>query len=247
MTDATWITWSVLGFSAFCIGIAKTGMPGIGILVIPLVAAVIPAKQSTGLVLPMLIMADIFAVTYYKRHAVWKHLFRTLPYAAFGVIIGFGLMTLVNDRQLRPIIGAIVLGMLLINYWRQSREDADYIIPDNRWFPAIIGVIAGITTMMANAAGPVMTIYLLAMRLPKENFIGTIAWYFFIINCFKVPFSAAQGLITPESLKVNLAMAPLIVAGALAGIKLARIIPEKAFMGAVQWLAAAGAASLFLR
>ena len=247
MNEATWITWCVLGFSAVCIGIAKTGMPGIGILVIPLVAAVIPAKQSPGLILPMLIMADIFAVAYYKRHAVWKHLFRTLPYAALGVVIGYGVMTLVSDRQLRPNIGAIVLGMLLINYWRQSREGADPKIPDDRWFPAIIGIIAGITTMMANAAGPVMTIYLLAMRLPKEGFIGTIAWYFFIINCFKVPFSAAQGLINPASLKINLAMAPFIVAGALAGIRLARFIPEKIFMAAVQWLAAAGALTLFLR
>ena len=236
-----------MAFSAILIGMAKTGLPGFGILVIPIFAAIFPAKQSTGLVLPMLIIADLFAVTYYKRHAIWSHLMRMLPLAAVGVVIGAWALDHVNDGQLRPIIGTIVLVMLAANYWRQRKLKEDTAIPKSLWFTVGMGISAGITTMMANAAGPIMTIYLVAMRLPKEAFIGTGAWYFCIINCFKVPFSAAQGLITRDSLMANLAMTPFIIIGALAGIRLVNRIPDHLFTAIVQVLAAIGALSLFLR
>jgi len=246
MNDLTWSSWSVVALAAFLIGISKTGLPGVGILAIPMVAMVIDPMKSTGLILPMLIVGDVFAVTYYRRHAVWKHLVKLIPFAAAGVVVGFYLMGLLKDkRALGPIIGGIILVMLALNYWRnRSMGELEARIPTGWWFPIILGILAGVTTMMANAAGPIMVIYLLAMRLPKNEFIGTGAWYFLLINCFKVPFSAQLALITPESLRFNLILLPAIVVGALLGIKLAKRVPEKAFGAIVQLLAAAAAIKL---
>lgn len=244
MNDISWTGWAVLALGAFLIGLSKTGIPGVGTLAILVVAYVIPAKASTGLILPMLIVGDIFAVRYYRRHAVWSSLVRLIPAAAAGVILGAWALSKVNDRQLRPIIGGVILVMLAVHAWRTRPGAAEWPIPRGWWFPSLMGILAGITTMMANAAGPIMTIYLLAMRLPKEAFLGTGAWYFLLLNCYKVPFSAGQGLIHPASLRLNLVLLPLIVAGALCGVRLVRILPERTFTAAVQWLALLGALRL---
>lgn len=244
MIDITPAGWAILAFSSFLIGISKTGVPGVGILAIPFVAAVLPAKASTGLILPMLIVGDVFAVAYYRQHTVWRHLVRLMPCAAVGIAIGAGLMGVVNDRQLRPIIGGTVLAMLAINQWRSARAQGDLSVPEGWWFPVVMGLLAGVTTMMANAAGPIMTLYLLAMQLPRTVFVGTGAWYFLLLNCFKVPFSRGLGLINPDSVQINLRLAPAIVVGAVLGLFVLKHIPEKAFNQAVQVLAAVAAVNL---
>lgn len=236
--------WIILGVSTFLIGLSKTGLPGVGILSILLIASVVPARASTGLVLPMLILGDVFAVSYYHRHAVWSHLVKLLPFAVIGVVIGYFAMGYVNDIQLRRIIGGIVLGLLCLSEWRNRHIQDEDAIPSSWWFAATLGLFAGVTTMMANAAGPIMVIYLLAMRLPKNEFVGTGAWYFLLVNCFKVPFSGGLGLINMESLKFNLILAPMVVLGALSGIAVVKHIPEKVFQIAVTWLAAAAALNL---
>jgi len=243
MFNLAFYQWLVAAFSAVMVGLSKTGLPGIGILVVPLMAWVLPARASTGVVLPMLIFADFFAVGYYRRFAVWSRLVRLLPWAAAGVILGYLALGRVNDQQLRPLIGVIVLVMLAVNYWRRSGRD-DLPVPTRWWFAAFFGLLAGVTTMMANAAGPVMAVYLLAMRLPKNEFIGTGAWYFLLVNWFKVPFSAHLGLINGPSLQFNLVLFPLVALGALAGIKLLKRIPEQAFNYTVQGLAALAAVNL---
>jgi len=243
MFNLTFYQWLVVALSAVMIGLSKTGLPGIGILAIPLMAWVLPARASTGVVLPMLIFADFFAVGYYRRFAVWSKLVRLLPWAAVGVFLGYLALGRVNDQQLKPIIGGIVLVMLALNF-RSNYGKEDRPVPDWWWFAALFGLLAGVTTMMANAAGPVMAIYLLAMRLPKNEFIGTGAWYFLLVNCFKVPFSAHLGLINSQSFHFNLVLFPLVALGALGGIKLLKRIPEKTFNYAVQGLAALAAVGL---
>jgi len=225
------------------IGFSKTGLPGMGILAIPLMAWVLPARASTGVVLPMLIFADFFAVGYYRRFAVWSKLVRLLPWAAVGVFLGYLALGRVNDQQLKPIIGGIVLVMLALNFWRNYGKE-DRPVPAWWWFAALFGLLAGVTTMMANAAGPVMVLYLLAMRLSKNEFIGTGAWYFLLVNWFKVPFSAHLGLINNQSLHFNLVLFPLVAFGALGGIKLLKRIPEKIFNHIVQGLEALAAIGL---
>ena len=223
--------WIVLAIAGFLIGISKTGIPGVGTLAIPMAALVIPARASTGVILPMLIFADFFAVGYYRRHAVWKHLIRLLPWAAAGIIAGYLALGRMNDAQLRPFIGFIVLAMLALNF---SDGLERWHVPERWWFAAVLGLLAGATTMMANAAGPIMMLYLLSMKLPKDQFIGTGAWYFFLLNWFKVPFSANLGLINAESLRLNAMLAPVVAVGALAGILALKHISDRWFNRIVQ-------------
>ncbi len=248
MFDLNSMGWIIVGLCAVLTGVSKTGIPGLGILMAPLMAMAFPGhvRQSTGILLGMLILGDLFAAGYYRRHAEWKYVLRLLPAAFVGIVAGWRAMDLVTDDQLQPIMGIIVLGMLAINYWRTRLRSEDAPIPGQWWFAALMGFVAGVTTMMANAAGPVMVIYLLAMRLPKFAFIGTSAWFFFVVNWLKVPFSANLDLINSESLKLNLMMLPLIAAGAVAGILFLRRIPQRAFNSLVQILAAAAALKLLL-
>jgi uncharacterized membrane protein YfcA len=242
--DLDSIGWLVVGLSAFVTGVSKTGLPGLGILHVPLMAMVLPARQSTGILLGILILGDLIAATYYRRRAEWSHVIRPLPAAFAGIMAGWRIMRFVTNKQLGPIIGVIVLAMLALNYWRTRAGGEDAPIPMQWWFAAVLGFIAGVTTMMANAAGPIMVIYLLAMRLPKLEFVGTSAWFFFVVNWLKVPFSASLDLITWDSVRLDLMMLPLIAAGSIAGILFLRQIPQKAFNSVVQILAAAAAIKL---
>jgi uncharacterized membrane protein YfcA len=233
--ELTSTQWLIVFLSAFLIGISKTGLPGVSILVVPLMAMVLPAKESVGLVLPTLIFADIFAAFYYKRDAHWQHLIHLLPSTFCGIVTGFFLMKQIENEQLRKIIGAIVLIMLVIQggYDHYKRRKGEPQISGqqgvSRVLAVVFGFAAGVTTMMANAAGPVMILYLLAAGLPKQEFIGTRAWFFFIVNWVKVPFLMQQGLITASSLSANLAAAPAIAIGAVLGIILLKKIPQKLF------------------
>ncbi len=226
------------------VGMAKTGVPGLGILPVPLIALSSSTRQSTGVLLGILILADIFAIVYHRRNARWGHVVRVLPAAFAGIVAGYFGLKHVDDQQLKPIIGAIVLIMLGANYWRTKVRGEDAPVPAQWWFAVALGLMAGVTTMMANAAGPIMVIYLLAMRLPKVEFVGTSAWFFFVVNWLKVPFSAKLDLMTAESIKLNLMMLPFIAVGALAGIFFLKKIPQKAFTAIVQFLAAAAAIKL---
>lgn len=246
MFDLTAVGWFLVGLCAFLIGVSKTGLPGVSILVVPLMAMALPgrARESTGIMLGMLIVGDLFAAGYYRRAAQWKHVLRMLPPAFLGIVAGWRIMELVTDSQLKRLIGLIVLAMLAIHFWRTRMQGEEAPIPTQWWFAATLGFAAGVTTMMANAAGPVMVVYLLAMRLPKLAFVGTSAWFFFAVNWLKVPFSAHLALTTGESVTLALTMLPLIVAGSVAGIFLLRYIPQKVFNSLIQLLAAAAAIKL---
>jgi len=236
--------WLLASLCSLLVGISKTGIPGLGTLSVPLFAQVLPAKVSTGALLPLLIIGDVFAVAFYRRHTVWSHLVRLLPWAGIGIFLGFLAMGRLDDRQLKPVLGALVILMLAINLWRSSfRKDAP--IPTARWFAALVGLLAGATSMVMNAAGPIMAVYLIAMRLPKNEFIGTSAWLFLILNCVKIPFSAGLGLIGVDSLLFDAALAGGVVAGAFLGVMLAKRIPEKAFEIAVYAITFCAALLLF--
>lgn len=245
VTDLSINAWLVLTLSALLIGLAKSGMPGVGIVAVPLFAAVLPARASTGLLLPLLIAGDILAVLRYRRHADVAHLIRLLPSALVGIVIGTFLLSLVTDAQLRPMIGGVILLLLGLHALHLQRA-ADAPMAPSRWLSLLTGGFAGITTMMANAAGPIMTLYLLAMRLPKHAFIGTAAWFFLIINGSKVPFSAGLGLITLESLRLNACLVPAVFAGSWAGAHLLRRLPQRIFENAARLFAALAAIYLLI-
>ena len=245
MLDFSVIQWTVVILAALMIGFSKTGVPGSGILIAPLMASVMPAKASTGFVLPMLAMADIMAIIYWRRHVDWRHLIRLLPWTWVGVVVGFLLMDRMSNEQLRMLIGIIVLGLLGLAWIREVKAQNDRI-PRHWLFAALIGLLAGSTSMLANAAGPVMIIYLVAMRLPKNEFIGTRAWFFWILNLSKMPFSFKLNLINLSSLLTNATLIPCLVIGGLLGIALVNVIPQRAFDRIVKLLALAAALYLCL-
>ena len=242
--DLDLLGWIVVALCAVMVGISKTGIPGMGILIVPLMALVLPVRKSTGILLGILILADLFAIVYHRRNAKWGHILRLLPAAFAGIVAGYFGLKVVDDQELKPIIGGICLLMLGISYWRTRVRGEDSPIPTRWWFAVGLGFMAGVTTMMANAAGPVMIIYLLAMRLPKIEFVGTSAWFFFVVNWLKVPFSANLNLMTVDSVKLNLMLLPCIAVGAFTGIFFLKRIPEKVFAAVVQILAAAAAIKL---
>jgi hypothetical protein len=172
---------------ALIIGMSKAGLSGLGLSMVPMMALIFGAKESTGVILPMLIAADIMAVIYYKQHAVWKHILRVLPWAAGGIIIALIVGNNINKNQFRLLLLTIVwimLILMLINDFRRKKGDE---IPENHLFASLMGTAGGFSTMIGNAAGPVFTLYFLAMKLPKKEFIGTSAWLFFILNTGKLP------------------------------------------------------------
>ncbi|MHC5083288.1 MAG: sulfite exporter TauE/SafE family protein [Planctomycetota bacterium] len=238
-----WGQWLVLILGAFAIGIAKTGVPGIGILVAPLWALTFPSKASVGLLLPVLIFADLFAVWHYRRQGNWRHLIRLLPAATVGIVAGFLLLGRISNAQFKPLIGAIVLVMLILRL--PAIIGKEQKVPSKTGiFAPIMGFSAGATSMLANAAGPVMALYLLSMRFDKIKFVGTAAWFFFIINWIKVPFQVHLGYINPGSLKLNVMVFPAVALGAFTGIWLIKRIPQKLFNIIALTLAAAAAVKL---
>jgi uncharacterized membrane protein YfcA len=229
--------------AAFISGFSKSGVPGIGILIPALAAIAVPARASTGFILPVLVAGDCIAVGYWRRRAAWPRLARVLPWTALGVVAGFFLMGAVGDAAFKPLLGGTILAIVGLDLIRRAAKVE--LKAESHVLAAAIGILAGVFTMLANAAGPVMTIYLLSMGLSKEEFIGTGAWFFFIINLFKLPFSVALGLVTWSSLGVNLALLPLVLAGSLAGVLVMKRIPQRAFNVLAQILAVAGGIRLF--
>jgi uncharacterized membrane protein YfcA len=223
--------------------VSKTGLPGVGILVVPLLVLAFPAKPSVGLLLPILIFADIFAVGYYRHHGKWQHLAKLLPWAVVGIGVGYLVLKQIDSDTLKPLIGIIVLGMLIIRLRSILKSDPQNL-PDHWTFAAGMGLLAGMTTMMANAAGPVMVLYLLSMHFPKQKLIGTAAWFFFIANWIKVPLMGNLGMITVASLKMDVMVFPAVAAGAIAGIWLLKRIPQRSFNIIALILAAAAAVKL---
>ncbi|NCP63726.1 MAG: sulfite exporter TauE/SafE family protein [Paraglaciecola sp.] len=222
---------SLLLMVAFFIGMAKTGVHGISMFAVPLLALIFGGKMSAGLMLPMLIMADVFAVNYYHRHANWNYLLKLFPSAAVGVCIGTWLGNVVDDEVFRMIMSVIIFISLGIMLWMEKANKDK--VPDYLWFAVLMGTLGGITTMIGNLAGSVMALYLLSMRLPKNQYIGTAAWFFLAINVFKVPFHIwSWHSITLDSFLLNLLCLPAIALGAWAGVAVVKRIAEQYY----RWL-----------
>jgi uncharacterized protein len=229
--------------AAFITGFSKSGVPGLGILIPTLAAMAMPARASTGFILPVLIGGDCVAVGYWRRKADWPSLLRVLPWTALGIVAGYFLMGSLSDAIFKPLLGAMILAIVGLDLLRRLAKME--LRAESRAVAAVIGILAGAFTMIANAAGPVMTIYLLSMGLPKDEFVGTGAWFYFIINLFKLPFSVALGLVTWSTFKIDLALVPLVLAGSAAGVLVMKRLPQKAFDLTAQLLAVVGGIRLF--
>jgi uncharacterized membrane protein YfcA len=238
------LAWLCLLIGGLTIGANKGGLAGIGILPVILFATVLPARASTGIVLPLLILGDICAVISYRRVVVWKVFWKLLPPALIGVVVGYFCMGHIAEKDFGPLIGWIVLVLVALQLARGAMGTRlDRFFESHSWSWSM-GLLTGITTMLANASGPVATLYLLSLRLPKWNLIGTMAWSFFVINLWKVPFSVQLGLINGLSLHLTLALAPCVLAGFFLGRYLAGRMPQKFFESFLLVFTALGALRL---
>lgn len=187
------LDWSVLVTAAVLVGFAKTAIGGIGAIATALFAAVLPARESTGALLPLLLAGDLLAVASYRRHADWPVLLRLFPSVAAGVVLGAVFVARVDDTVMRRTIGAVLVLLVALTLVQRARRTQ--IEVQGRTASLCFGLTAGFTTMVANAGGPVMSIYLLAAGGSVLGFLGTGAWFFFLVNLFKLPFSIGLGLI----------------------------------------------------
>lgn len=238
MPDGT-AEW-VLGLAAgFLAGLAKTGVPGIGVLAVALLTEIFPARMAVGAILPLLILGDLFAFGYYWRNAEWPRLWELFPCVVLGIAAGFAFLRMVEDVQLKPLLGALILALTALEWARQGLGWRNF--PQRPWFVVGMGTLAGFATTIGNVAGPIMNIYLISKGLDKLRFMSTAAWYFFIFNCVKIPLYCVLGMIDRGTLSFDLACAPAVVAGALLGRAVLQRITLPFFRRMVLVLAAAAA------
>jgi uncharacterized membrane protein YfcA len=231
------------------VGVSKAGIAGLSILSIALFNHVLPnSKQASGLVLPLLIFGDAVAVFSYRKHTQWRYLWRLFPWTAVGVVLGYFTMGRISDHGARILIGWIIVSLVILSFWRRYvAAPPEERTAEIHWsVGAVIGMTAGFITLIANAAGPLMAIYLVAMRLPKMEYVGTAAVFFMLLNLFKVPFMVDLGLITTHSFGFNLALAPAVLLGALAGRWLLVRVKQSLFEQLVLLLSAIGGVLLIL-
>ncbi|GAB6984071.1 sulfite exporter TauE/SafE family protein [Nocardioides pyridinolyticus] len=221
---------AALAVAAILVGVAKTAISGVGAISVVIFAAVLPARESTGAILPLLICGDLVAVVYYRRHADWAVLGRLLLGVLPGTAFGAWFLAVVDDTLMRQAIALILLVMCGLQLWQRRRVLAVHEFA-GRGSPVSLamGAVAGFATMTANAAGPVTTIYLLMAGLTMLQLIGTGAWFYLVVNVIKLPMSIGLGLITPGTLALDLALVPAMLAGAVLGILLIQRIDQRRF------------------
>jgi hypothetical protein len=231
--DLNLTQWLLMALCALFIGMSKVGVPGVSMIVVPVLAIIFGGKQSTGVLLPILMIADLFGVLYYRRHAQWTYLWKIIPWAFTGIGLALWVGEVVNDEQFKNIIAILVFLCIGLMLWRDRKREQQFF-PDQWWFAAGMGILGGFATMIGNVAGPIFAIYLLAMHLPKNSFIGTSAWFFLIVNYCKFPLHIfVWKTISWSSLLLDLVTIPAIALGAFLGIQLVKILSEKVYRTAV--------------
>lgn len=216
--------------AALILGMSKAGLSGFGLTAVPLMALIFGAKESTGVILPMLIAADIMAVLYWRRHAVWKNILVILPWVALGIVTALITGNIINDSQFRILLLTVVWIMLILMVLNDLREKKEESVPHGRIFSVMMGFTGGFATMIGNAAGPVFTLYFLSMRLPKKEFIGTSAWLYFIMNTGKLPLQILVWKnISIASLVPGLISIPVIALGIWLGIRIVHLFTENVY------------------
>lgn len=240
------LSWVLALVGSFLLGVAKGGIKGTGAIITTIMALVFGSKASTGILMPLLIAGDIFAVIYYNRHAQWGHLWKLMPWMILGVLAGVWYGKDLPETQFKQGMAILILVSVVLMWFLDRSRRIE--VPDNRWFAGIMGGISGFATMVGNLAGPFSELYFLAIRMPKEMFIGTAAWLFFITNLVKLPFHIwSWETINRQSVWIDVILMPALILGLWAGVVLVRVIRQQQFRQAIMILTALGAILIFLR
>jgi uncharacterized membrane protein YfcA len=229
MPSLTPVQWFLAVAAAFGVGLSKAGLAGVGLFHVVVFAFLFGARESTGYVLPLLVAGDICAVIALHQHVRWEYVRRMLPPACVGVMLAAFFMGRISDTSFKPLIGWIVLVLAVMHAARLRWPDWMGGVPHTRLAVWTIGLSAGAATMLANAAGPIIALYCIAVGLPKFEVVGTLAWFFFVINVFKLPFSAGLGLIRSNTLMLNAVLLPAVVVGVFSGRWIVHRLPQRVF------------------
>lgn len=245
-TEISVAAWVMAATAVFLMGISKAGLKGMSIFNVTLMALAFGSKASTGLFIPLLIVGDIFAVVYYNRHTQWKYILKFIPWMIAGILIGVLIGKDLPEREFKwGMVVVIFLSLGLLVWWDRRKSER---VPSHWFFAGSMGIMAGICTMIGNLAGAFTNIFFLAMRLPKNEFVGTAAWLFFITNLFKLPFHVfVWKTISAESLLINLKLLPAIFAGLFLGVFLVKKINEKNYKRFILIVTAIGAVAILFR
>lgn len=223
--------WALLGLAALAVGVSKTGFGGIGLVSVFLMADLF-GKPSVGILLPMLVVADISVYPLFRRYASWGPVWKLLPPMLVGLAAGYVMLDRIPNEAARPVIGSIILMMVGIQLFRRFATEWFDRMAASQGFGIGAGVAGGIATMMANAAGPVIQLFLLSRRFEKMELIGIGARLFLLINILKLPFMGGLDFINRESLQLNAMTVPIILVGVLIGKRLVQAVSQRAF----EWL-----------
>ena len=241
-----WDGWALAWLAAFCIGLSKSGFSGTSLVSVVIFTHLFGARQQSGMALPLLILADVLAYPAFRNHGSWRDVWRLLPAALAGLGLGWWLLGNIDDLMARRIIGGSILLLLALQSLRLVRPGVLERVAGHRAFGTGAGVAAGVTTTLANAAGPVFQLYLLSRRVPKMELVGIGARFFLLINLLKVPLIGNLDLIRIETLKVNLWLAPVMAAGIYCGRGLLAKVPEAWFAWLVMGFSALAAVRMLL-
>ena len=246
VVSITSLSWSLAGLGAFLLGVGKSGIKGIAVFIVVLFVYAFGARKSTGILMPLLIVGDIFAIVYYNKHANWGYVFRIIPWMLAGVLVATYGGTFFNEEAFTFSMALLILiTTALMGYWEIRPLTK---VPSHWTFAGSLGVLAGITTMIGNLAGAVINIYFLALRLPKNIFIGTTAYVFFLINVFKVPFHVwVWETIQWESIKISLHLIPIELIGLFFGVRWVKHIPDINYRRLILILTGLGSLALFFK
>jgi uncharacterized membrane protein YfcA len=214
------------------LGLAKSGLSGVGALAVPLLALVMPPLQAAAITLPIMVVQDWVSVYAFRREVDRRNLVILLPGALAGVVAAYFLAEKVSEDVVRLALGLVSIGFVAISLWRdlkmKARPTPAKIAPGLFW-----GTVAGFASFVSHAGGPPFLVYAMPQRLAPAVFAGTSAVFFAAVNLMKVLPYVWLGQFTRASLSVSLMLLPLAIVATLAGVWVVRRVPQQKFYAIV--------------
>lgn len=236
-------TWIVLSLAGLITGFSKFSVGGMGLLILPIVMIISPGPEALALILPLYIITDVMAIFSYKAKVAWSVLVRFLPLAFLGVFVGSYFLANIEADQFLTLLGVIILAMIALGLYLDVRPAA---FMQKSWAAYSMGFLGGAISIVANAAGPLFSLFLLEQKLDKQTYVSTRAWAFFIINMVKLPFYMGLGMLSVESVETSLYAVPGLIMGSFIGYHFLKKVNPVQFKWLIRIMSLIAALKLFI-